>query len=415
MTRFDPQAARAFAVETVQRLRDAGFEALWAGGCVRDQLLGVQPKDYDVATNAEPDEVRAVFGRRRTLAIGASFGVITVIGTKASGNIEVATFRRDAAYSDGRHPDSVTFSTAEEDARRRDFTINGLFYDPLAEEVIDYVGGQMDIERKVVRAIGDPNGRFNEDKLRILRAVRFATVLGFEIDSRTMKAIRRHAHELVIVSAERIAIELRKMLSHANRRRAVELLAESELLPVIFPECEDVDLSNGLTTLEALDEPSFPIALALLLRRFGTDETSPGELAGEIGARLRLTNEETKTARWLVTHEAQLAEAPARSWPEIQRLLIQPEAQQAPAYLRALSAVDPALTAAIEFCSAKLALPAEQLNPPPLITGKELKRLGLKSGPQFKQILDAVRDLQLTGELQSADDAIDKARELAGG
>lgn len=174
MTKNLKQSPRQFAVEVVERLRTAGYEALWAGGCVRDQLLQRTPKDYDVATSAHPDQIRDVFGRRRTLPIGAAFGVITVLGPKSAGQIEVATFRQDATYSDGRHPDSVTFSTAEEDARRRDFTINGLFYDPLNEQVIDFVGGQQDIDRRVVRAIGDPYERIAEDKLRMLRAVRFS-------------------------------------------------------------------------------------------------------------------------------------------------------------------------------------------------------------------------------------------------
>src|SRR3954469_10452800 len=171
MAATDPAVAREFAIDVVRRLREAGHQSLWAGGCVRDQLLGQMPKDYDVPTDAVPDRVREVFGRRRTLAIGASFGVITVLGPERAGQIDVATFRRDAAYSDGRHPDAVSFSDAENDAQRRDFTINGLFFDPIAEQVIDYVGGQDDLQRHVIRAIGDPLARIAEDKLRMLRAV----------------------------------------------------------------------------------------------------------------------------------------------------------------------------------------------------------------------------------------------------
>src|SRR5262245_35516929 len=174
MPTIDPQLARQFAVEVVHRLRESGHQALWAGGCVRDQLMGQLPKDYDVATDAEPDRIREVFGKRRTLPIGAAFGVITVLGRKGAGQIDVATFRCDAAYSDGRHPDAVTFSDAEHDAQRRDFTINGLFYDPLEGRVIDYVGGQVDLEFRILRAIGNPSARIAEDKLRMLRAVRFA-------------------------------------------------------------------------------------------------------------------------------------------------------------------------------------------------------------------------------------------------
>jgi poly(A) polymerase len=224
---LEPSQARDFALDIVRRLRQAGFQALWAGGCVRDQLLNLPPKDYDVATDATPEQIRSIFGRRRTLAIGQSFGVIVVLGPKSAGQVDVATFRQDAAYSDGRHPDSVTFSSAPEDAERRDFTINGLFYDPLAEQVIDYVGGQQDIERRLIRAIGDPFQRFAEDKLRMLRAVRFATVFGFQIEAATLDAIRQLSRQLVIVSAERIAAELRRILQAAWAAAGIELLDQS--------------------------------------------------------------------------------------------------------------------------------------------------------------------------------------------
>src|SRR5262245_26238906 len=186
----DPARQHAFALEIAQKLRGAGFEALWAGGCVRDELLGLVPKDYDVATSATPDQIRSVFGHRRTLPIGAAFGVITVLGPRAAGQIEVATFRTDAQYSDGRHPDSVSFTTAEHDAQRRDFTINGLFFDPVASRVVDYVGGQDDLNRRILRAIGDPRLRLSEDKLRMLRAVRFAAAFQFTIEPATLRAIQ---------------------------------------------------------------------------------------------------------------------------------------------------------------------------------------------------------------------------------
>src|SRR3989304_4114232 len=189
----DPSPQREFALEVVQQLRAAGFEALWAGGCVRDQLLGLTPTDYDVAPGAKPDEIRDVCGRKRTLAIGASFGVITVLGRRHQGQIDVASFRTDAEYSDGRRPDSVHFTTAEHDAQRRDFTINGLFFDPVANEVVDYVAGRDDLERKLIRAIGDPRLRLSEDKLRMLRAVRFAATFAFDIEPATLRAIQEKA------------------------------------------------------------------------------------------------------------------------------------------------------------------------------------------------------------------------------
>jgi tRNA nucleotidyltransferase/poly(A) polymerase len=195
------------------------------------------PKDYDVATDAVPDRIREIFGRKKTLAMGAAFGVITVLGGKRAGQIDVATFRRDAAYSDGRHPDAVSFADPEQDAQRRDFTINGLFYDPLDSRVIDFVGGQEDLQAGLVRAIGDPNARIAEDKLRMLRAVRFASRFGFLLERGTAQAIEQHAGELVIVSAERVAAELRMILTHDSRQRGVEMLAKTGLLEVVLPEC----------------------------------------------------------------------------------------------------------------------------------------------------------------------------------
>ena len=203
----DSSHQREFALEIAKRLRTAGFESLWAGGCVRDELLGIPPKDYDIATSATPDQIRDLFGRRRTLPIGAAFGVVTVLGPRTAGQIEVATFRTDAAYSDGRHPDSVSFTTAEHDAQRRDFTINGLFYDPIAETVVDYVGGQNDLNLRTIRAIGDPRLRIGEDKLRMLRAIRFAAAFDFTIDPATFAAIQQMAGEILTVSAERIGME----------------------------------------------------------------------------------------------------------------------------------------------------------------------------------------------------------------
>jgi tRNA nucleotidyltransferase/poly(A) polymerase len=197
----DPVQARAFARFAVDRLRDAGHEALWAGGCVRDEILGRTPADYDVATSALPDEVRRLFGRWRTLAVGASFGVITVIGPRGSGQVEVTTFRTDSDYTDGRHPAGVTFSTAQEDAKRRDFTINGLFLDPRSGEVHDYVGGRADLAAGIVRAIGVPAMRFGEDHLRILRAVRFAAGFGFALEAETRAAIERLGERVALVSA----------------------------------------------------------------------------------------------------------------------------------------------------------------------------------------------------------------------
>lgn len=230
-----PVSPVEFADWIVRELQGAGHQALFAGGCVRDQLLGQAPKDYDVATSATPDQVREIFGPRRTIPVGAAFGVITVIGNKTMGNVEVATFRSDGKYSDGRHPDQVTFSDPEHDAQRRDFTINGLFYDPVRGEVRDYVGGQADLQLRIVRAIRNPHERFQEDHLRMLRAIRFATVLDFQLDGDTRAAIQVLAEEIRSVSGERIAAELRRLLECPQRGRGLELLQESGLLAVLFP------------------------------------------------------------------------------------------------------------------------------------------------------------------------------------
>src|SRR6185312_15507402 len=231
---------RGFAIEVVRTLQQAGFRALWAGGCVRDELLGLTPHDFDVATDARPEQVMKLF--RRSVAVGAAFGVIEVIGPRGPHHqhltVEVATFRSDGAYLDGRRPNSVTFSSPEEDAQRRDFTINGMFFDPLAGQLHDFVGGQADLQARVLRAIGDPIARFNEDKLRVLRAVRIAARFDLTIDAQTLAAAQRIAPQITVVSAERIAEELRKLLAHPNRGRGVKLLAECGLTPVIFPELQ---------------------------------------------------------------------------------------------------------------------------------------------------------------------------------
>jgi poly(A) polymerase len=394
MTDSSPQ--RAFALEVVEKLRGAGYEALWAGGCVRDQLLGLAPKDYDVATSAKPDEIREIFGRRRTLAIGASFGVITVLGRRSEGQIEVATFRSDAQYSDGRHPDAVHFTTAEHDAERRDFTINGLFFDPVTEQVVDYVGGRDDLERRLIRAIGDPRLRLAEDKLRMLRAVRFAASFDFTIEPATLAAIQSMAGEVTTVSAERIGAELRRMLAGANRGTALDLLRETKLLPPVLPEVACLDAAAFNMTrhvLAALERPTLPLALAALLHRL-----SEPQIAATVGRRLRYTNHEIQRAAWLLAHVSTIRDAGTVSWPQLQRVLVHDGAAELVALYAAIAgAGDPALA----FVRARLALPAEQLNPPPLIDGSDLIGHGLAPSPDFARLLEAVRDAQLRGEIKT--------------
>src|SRR6516225_4182993 len=224
---------REFAISVVQRLQEAGFQALWAGGCVRDEVLELVPLDYDIATDARPEEVRKLF--RRTVEVGASFGVAEVLGPKPL-KVEVATFRADVSYSDGRHPDAVVFSSAHEDALRRDFTINGMFFDPVKNELIDYVGGQEDLRARVLRAIGTPELRFNEDKLRMLRAVRIATRFDLTVEKATADAIRKMAGQITVVSAERIAKEMRQFLVHPRRAQGMQLMGDLGLVEPILPE-----------------------------------------------------------------------------------------------------------------------------------------------------------------------------------
>lgn len=411
-------AAREFAVEVVRQLRTAGFQALWAGGCVRDQLLGILPKDYDVATNARPEQVRDLFGHRRSLPIGAAFGVITVLGPKSAGQIEVATFRRDATYSDGRHPDSVTFSDPREDAQRRDFTINGLFYDPLAEQVIDYVGGQDDLQTGVIRAIGVPRERITEDKLRMLRAVRFAAKFGFAIEPATLQAVQEQSNELVIVSAERIAEELRKMLTLDRRRLAVELLAEGQLLEIVLPEARGVHTlawQQTLQILERLPAPTFPQAFATLLRPLAETPTELAQLVDVACRRLKLSVEELTQVQRLLREEPLLRRASHFTWPQLQRVLAVPGVELVLDFAAAVSHVIDADAKELDLCNRMLDLPAALVNPPPLINGEDLKLLGLTPGPQFRAILDQVRDAQLESLINTPEEALLLARKVAGG
>jgi tRNA nucleotidyltransferase/poly(A) polymerase len=412
---LDPALSRQFAFDVVAKLRAAGHQALWAGGCVRDQLLGKTPKDYDVATDAEPERIREVFGRKRTLAIGAAFGVITVLGPKEAGQIEVATFRRDIGYSDGRRPDAVAYTSAEEDAKRRDFTINGIFFDPVSHEYHDYVGGRDDLLNHVLRAIGDPHERFAEDKLRMLRAVRFAATFHFALDAGTLAAVQKHAPDIRAVSAERIAAEMRRMLLHENRVAAMKLLRESALLPEILPELaaqlsresvssQPASWDRTLAILGQLKGPTSAMALAALLREVHV-HAGLAEVKSAL-ARWKLPNEDSSGVLLLLREEPLVRTAQTRPWPLIQRLLCAPRVDELVSFSEAVTMVLGEGLESIAFCRQKLALPPAALNPPPLITGEDLKRLGISLGPTYRDILEAVRDEQLDGHLVSVDEAV---------
>jgi len=412
---LDPQKQRSFAVEVVGQLRAGGFEAYWAGGCVRDFLLGRTPKDYDVATSATPDQIRDLFGQRRTIAIGAAFGVITVLGPAGASQIEVATFRQDADYRDGRHPDAITFSTPEQDAQRRDFTINGLFYDPTGEQVIDFVGGQTDLQAGVVRAIGDPRQRFSEDKLRLLRAVRFAARFGFAIEPETLAAVREMAPQISVVSPERIAAEMNLMLVHPSRARAVELLRETGLLAAVLPEVELPAIASpegwALTVevLARLESPTFALALSALLHAY-----ADGTLAAEICRRWRLSNRDTSRTRWLLEHQGDLLRAGEMAWPRLQRLLITPGIDELLAFDRAVAQAHGRDTSGLDLCRAQLARPAAELNPPPLITGDDLIAHGVPRGKKYSWLLEKVRDAQLEGSIHTREEALALVDRLRG-
>lgn len=435
VTARDPDAERAFAVQAVRTLRKHGFTAYWAGGCVRDLLLKITPKDYDVATDATPDEIRRVFGRRRTLHIGAAFGVITVIGPKAAGQIDVATFRSDAAYSDGRHPDAVTFSTPEQDAARRDFTVNGMFYDPINQQVIDFVGGQKDLERKVLRAIGEAHVRIDEDKLRMLRAVRFAATYDLTMDPDTHRAIAEMAEQITVVSPERIAQEMRQMLVHFTRARSVETLRETGLLRVLLPEVLSLvgvtydhprqpqgDLwQHTLLVLDLLSSPTFPLTLATLLHATGIAaqanstqpeiEDAPSDqiveaIVLDVGRRWRLSKKEVGRAAWLVRHLGEIERAESLPWPKLQRLLIYPGIEELMRLYAAKLEASGDATTTIDRLRDILSRPDEDWNPPPLVDGNDLMKHGVPRGREIRHLLTAVRDAQLEGRIHDKREAL---------
>lgn len=426
---------RQFATAVTQQLQSAGFTALFAGGCVRDDLLGMTPKDYDVATDATPDQVRNLFGHRRTLAIGASFGVITVLGPPKINPIEVATFRRDGGYSDGRRPDSVQFTDAREDALRRDFTINGMFYDPVAEKVIDYVDGKTDLAARQIRAIGDAHQRIQEDKLRMLRGVRFAATYDFSMEDQTLAAIKNRASEIDAVSPERIGGEIVRMFSHANFARAFELLVQSSLWAAVLPKQLRGDIDTAESRLNELkrlkisidnSNPAATVMAVLVGQRVqptrpndGFNDTSAGakRLMGLLQNAWKLSNDLTKSIGWIVDAVPILKTGDQRKWSAVQPWLI---GRDAPAALDVIDAVerssghDPtAGVAGVVFARAKLKLPQEQLNPQPFVTGKDLIDAGVRPGPTFKTILQSIRDSQLDGEILSRDQALKRVAELA--
>ncbi len=411
-----PPAAQALAI--VQALQQRGFVAYLAGGCVRDALLGRAAKDFDVATDAAPPTVRDIFGKRKTLAFGASFGVIGVLGD-APLPTEVATFRSDGEYSDGRRPDSVRFGDAQADALRRDFTINGMFYDPVAKCVIDFVDGQADLNRQVIRAIGNPAQRFAEDKLRMLRAVRFAAALGFAIDDATANAIHKFAADVVIVSGERIGAELRRMFASHGAAGAIEMLCDVGLMQSVWPSfdkkarLDGLFLSDALRLGQANESASFVSLVAAIFARI---EPSPDQTLPPIVEQWKLSGEEQRAIQNSIVHLPTILLADQQPWSIIQPLLASRDGvamvDTAAIWASALANAVARTHEAVEHCRQRLAWPSDQLNPAPLVDGDLLRQLGYPPGPRFKDVLAAIRNQQLDGEITNQADAVALARAM---
>ncbi len=421
-----PPCLREDALAVLTRLREAGHVAYFAGGCVRDELLGLTPKDYDVATDAPPDRVRKLF--TNTQAVGAAFGVILVRHKKSV--IEVATFRTDGEYIDGRRPEGVTFTTAEEDAKRRDFTINGMFLDPVGNRVIDYVGGQRDLKYKWLRAIGNPDERFEEDHLRLLRAVRFAARFGLEIKGETAGAIASHAEQLIRISPERIAEELRLMLTPTTRGAAWYELRRLALMPVIFRHLPggskkpQIDL-RIFPLLSPGEGISFGLAIAALalcyrasyaqediralLERNEVRRTVQGLRTG-----LKISNEEGDLVAG-TTELAPLLSEPPPTVAIMKRFLSQSYAWDARRLLRAIAAAIVEFAPRVQWLEQQFESFRGNVASPPLVTGDDLTDAGLKPGPRFKVALDQTYDAQLEGRVTTRKDAIEMAIAIAKG
>ncbi len=404
------EADKATAMWVIRRLRAAGYQGLLAGGCVRDMLLGRSCHDYDVATNATPEEVRRLFGR--VLMIGAKFGVAMVLcRSRRSGKdrtIEVATFRSDVSYSDGRRPDSVTFSCPREDAKRRDFTINGMFYDPVTREVIDYVGGRRDLTAGVVRTIGRAEKRFSEDYLRMIRAVRFAMRLDFRIARDTAAAIRRHAPGIENISGERIYDELAKMLSAPTAGEALGRLMQLHLAPHILPELFDRDETWAMAVrrVEAV-APKRDVVLNFGALLCDVPKTAVRRIVRRWGG----ANEFKDALVWLSEHRDDWRKAPEMQLCEFKRLMAAPHWRRG----RELWKVRERIETARQDQSRRIARRAgtispETIAPRPLVTGEDLLEMGLPECRQLGRILRALYDAQLNEEIKTRREALTAAK-----
>jgi poly(A) polymerase len=442
---------KALAATRIARtLREHSHSAYLVGGCVRDLLLDREPADFDVATSATPEQVMQLFPL--TYAVGAQFGVVlvpvlrdTAAGERDNYAIEVATYRSDGAYSDGRHPDEVQFSSeARLDVQRRDFTINGLLLDPETSEVLDYVGGREDLQRGIVRTIGSPHQRFAEDKLRMLRAVRFAARFGYTIDEKTFAAIRELAPQIHQVSHERVRDEILKMLTEGRARRAFELLDQTNLLEQVLPEIKKMQgveqppqyhpegdvWIHTLMLLEGLPAGcSKTLALGALLHDVGKPPTfrvAPDrirfdqhaevgtKMAEEICRRFRLSNDDTEQVLSLVANHMRFGNIQRMKESTLKRFFRLPKFEEHLDLHRLDCQSSHRDLSLYEFAKDKYnSLPAEQIRPAPLITGADLIAAGYQPGPMFKELLTAVEDAQLEGSINTKEEALDLVREKA--
>lgn len=425
------------AYEIAGILKKGGYLVYFAGGCVRDFLRGEAPKDYDIATTAPPEEVEKLFPK--TIPVGKQFGVILVV--REGFKFEVATFRTEGPYRDGRHPAEVAYTTPEEDARRRDFTVNGLFYDPFQEKVIDYVGGEADIPRRLIRAIGDPVGRFEEDKLRLLRGIRFASNLNFEIEMGTWNVICRFAPKICQVSAERVRDELVKTFTRQGAGRGLTLLSESGLLKEVLPEVEamkgvsqppefhpegDVFVHTRML-LDRLENPSVVLAFAALLHDVGKPPTFQvrdgkikfyehtrvgADMTEKIMKRLRFPNDEMEAVKACVDNHMKFANVKQMREGKLKRFM---GSGTFPVELE-LHRIDCESSHGMLdnylFLNEKLEeYQREELKPKPLLGGDDLIRLGMKPGPAMKPILEEAYELQLEKKFRDKDEILLWAQE----
>jgi putative nucleotidyltransferase with HDIG domain len=427
----------ALADAIIERLRGEGHAAFLVGGCVRDLLLGKTPKDFDVATSARPEELLRLFPGADQ--VGAHFGVVLV--HEGGEHVEVATFRSDLGYADGRHPVAVEFETdPRQDALRRDFTINALLMDPASGEIVDFVGGRADLEARVIRAIGDPEARFREDHLRLLRAVRFAARLGFEIEAETFGAMRRLAASIQSVAAERVRDEIARILTEGGARRGFELLDTAGLLVEILPEIaamkgvaqppefhpEGDVWTHTLIMLEGLREPSLTMALGVLLHDVGKPGTfriaerirfdghvEKGiEIAHALLTRLRFPNDVIAGAEALIANHMKFMETPRMRESTLKRFMRLPDFEEHMALHRLDCLSSHGHLDNYEFVRQKQAeVPPEALKPAPLVTGKDLIAAGFRPGPAFGVVLSEIEDAQLEGRISSAEEALRMARE----